>query len=234
MRHLPFFGYAGIVVSLAFISPGYSPNQADGQIAQNRGAFEITGVDLFGIKGWDSRQVSVLGFMLGMERREAFMIAQRDEVHLDDDHGQGCLTAKTCSVIQGGNFNGVNLYFGETDVLEKIGIEVRFRNVSREERSASVADRFNGVTRRFVESYSDNLRIRTLGRTDVIRAGKMPTPPVWANKISTYFPPAPARFEYQYGSLGLILHVDLHDPAMGTDSAIDRLTIEFVRPGTSR
>ncbi len=220
---------------LAIPSIAFSADYTAAQTSQDKGGvhLEITQVDLFGTKGWDSGQVSVLGFSLGMGRREALLTAQQDGMRLDDDHGQGCLTAKTCSVIEEGNFKGVSLYFGETDIVEKIGIEVRFRNVSREERSASVANRFSGATRRFVESYSDNLRIRTLGRTDVIRAGKMNTPG-WVRGTSENVPSLPAQFEYLYNSLGLILHVDLHDPTLMTDATVDRLTIEFVRPGRSR
>ncbi len=220
---------------LAIPSVPFTADYTAAQTSQDRGGvrLEMTQVDLFGMKGWDSRQVSVLGFRLGMGRRDALLTAQQDEMRLDDDHGQGCLTAKTCSVIEEGKFNGIDLYFGESDIVEKIGIEIRFRNVSKEERSASVSNRFTGATHRFVESYSDNLRIRTFGRTDAIRAGKMNTPG-WVRGTSTGFPSSPAQFEYLYSSLGLILHVDLHDPTFGTDPTVDRLTIEFVRPKRSR
>jgi hypothetical protein len=110
--------------------------------------------------------MSVLGFMLGMQRKEVFKAAQRAGVSLDDDSGQACLKAKTCQVFNQGKYRGMSPEFNAEDFLESFVIEIVRKDASRDERSAWLVTEFQGETRRLAESYSDNLRIRILGNVD--------------------------------------------------------------------
>jgi hypothetical protein len=210
---------------MEFPSASWTAQQAENRI---QSPIEITQVDLFGMKNWNSMQVSILGFRLGMTRQDTLMVALKTGLRFDDDLGQACLKEKACNVFEGGRYNGVSLIYGEGEVLEKIQIEAQRRNASRQERSSWAVSKFQGATRQFVESYSDNLRNQILGSSDAMRAGKMTPPSVRGSNPSGLMPPA--HREYQYSRLGLTLYLDLHDQTLSTDQAIEKLTIEFMRP----
>ncbi len=176
-------------------------------------------------------QVSVLGLMLGMTRRETLMVAMRTGLRLDDDLGQGCLKERTCSVSEGGRYNGLSLIYGESEILEEIRIEARIRHASKEEWSGWLVSRFQGETRRLFESYSDSVRNQVLGPIDAMWAGKMKPFPAWDPHSADGTLPAHRR-GYQYTKHGLILYVDLHEPYPQSDSDIEKVTIEFVSPMT--
>jgi hypothetical protein len=231
MRHLPFVNCVALLalplaVTMGFFSP---LTTAQSMPAQTRPPFEITQVDLVSLKNWNSTQVSVLGLMPGMTRRETLMAAQKEGLRLDDDLGQGCLTEKTCNVLEGGRDNGVSLIYGENELVERFRVEARLRHTSREERSGWIVSRFQGETRRLFESYSDSVRNQILGPIDKMWVGKMERFSAWDAR-SSGLPLLAHRRGYQYRRYGLILYVDLHEPALGSDNDVEKLTIEFVPP----
>jgi hypothetical protein len=231
MRHLPSVKCVALLalppaVAMGFLSP---LTTAQSMPAQTRPPLEITQVDLFSLKNWNSTRVSVLGLMLGMTRRETLMVAQKEGLRLDDDLGQGCLTDKTCNVLVGGRYNGVSLIYGENELVERIRVEAHLRHTSRDERSGWIVSRFQGETRRLFESYSDSVRNQILGPIDKMWVGKMERFSAWDER-SSGLPLLAHRRGYQYRRCGLILYVDLHEPALGSDNDVEKLTIEFVPP----
>jgi hypothetical protein len=224
---------AGLFASLFAETMGILSTSAAAQSPQNQAQspLEITQVDLFSIKKWNSMQVSVLGLMLGMTRRETVMAALKAGLRLDDDLGQGCLKEKTCNAVEGDKYNGMSLIYGEDEILEKIRIEARIRHVSKEERSGRLVSRFQGETRRLFESYSDSVRNQVLGPIDAMWVGKMKRFPDWDPRSAGLDLLAHLR-GYQYKKHGLILYVSLHEPDPQSDDDIEKLTIEFVPPRT--
>ncbi len=231
MRHLPFVRRVGLLALPLAVATGFfsALTAAQSPQAQVRSPLEITQLDLFSIRNWNSTQVSVFGLMLGMTRRETLVVTQKTGLRLDDDLGQGCLNEKTCSVLEGGRYNGVSLIYDDSEILEKIRIEAQIRHVSKEERSGWVVGRFQGETRRLFESYSDSVRSQILGPIDAMWAGKMKPFPAWDPHSADGTLPAHRR-GYQYKKHGLILYADLHEPHPQDENDIEKLTIEFVRP----
>ncbi len=231
----PILGNVVLVLALLFLTAQdlrAFPQAAATQPSKPQPRFDIAKVDLFGLKDWRSDQVSILGFMLGMSRPDVLRSAQQNELHLDDDHGQGCLKDSTCSVFSGHKYCGIALLFDEGDALDKIRVELQRRNASREERSSWLATKFQGTTLQFAESYSDNLRIRILGFPDAMSAGGILPPPL-LTRPSAKNSSLPHR-EYQYSRKGVVLLLDLQEGAFGgEDGPFENLTLEFVRPAKS-
>ena len=161
-------------------------------------SIEITQVDLFSIKEWDSAHVAFLGFRLGMERREAFRNAQNGGLTMDDDSGQGCLKAETCHLLDFGKYIGLALTFGIRDTIQRIRVEMPSSNPSKEEMENWLVKKMPGQTREFFENYSDSLRARLLGIANA-NWFDAPRAEAWPNEH--------ANQEYQYYSKGLILHI---------------------------
>ncbi len=171
---------------------------------------EITRVDLFGMKGWTSRKVSVSGFMLGMSRKQAFQVLQHQPLRLDDDLGQGCLKEETCNALNVGQYIGLRLFFGgDNDTVEKITIETPSSDVPRADQSNWLVNRFLGQTLQFFDIRSDKLQsdpwVRLFGSPDSFWAGTYKPP-----KKSLFDPPKssglPAR-GYEYRRLGLVVRL---------------------------
>ncbi len=230
MRRRLIVGFAGLLATLLPPLPQGFASCVPPQPSQSRSEppLEITQADLFAAKSWNSNRVSVLGFMLGMERRNALLVAQQNRLALDDERGQGCLKEKTCSVLDGNKYNGVDLTFDDGEVLGKISILAWRKNASKKERSVWIASKFRGATRQLVESYSDNLRIRTLGPADVMQAGKMKTPSSWRGSPGRAW--LPSRRKFEYNRLGVTLVIDGISVGFSNDSAVEKLTIEFEPP----
>jgi hypothetical protein len=228
------------IIFLVLFSFSFSPFIASSLKAQTSQSLaqtplEITKIDLFGCKGWESTQVSVRGFMLGMARKEAANTAQSEALILDDDLGQACLKEKTCNVLSNGKYIGVSLVFNAEDVVETIIIEAYRRNASREERSVWLSGMFLGNTRQLAADYSDNSRLRILGHADIYEVTTPEEPSVW-RRLMRRSREAPIQLKYQYSRLGLVVRADMSDgilypvPVSGKP---EFLTFEFIRPQTA-
>jgi hypothetical protein len=180
-------------------------------------------------------QVSVRGFRLGMERKEAVGNAQSEDLNLDDVVGQGCLKEKVCDVFSAGKPIGVALALNADDVVESITIDAFKRNTSRDERAAWLSTSLMGDTRNLAADYSENARIRTLGHADKYEAKVPGAPSRWSGR--TVSPGVkPVRWNYYYSRLGLILHLEMTGTWITVDPAgatVQGLTFEFVRPQTA-
>jgi len=185
---------------------------------------EITEVDLFDSKDWNSTQISILGLMLGMSRPDCFKAIQKWDLHLDDSAGEGCLKAQSCYVSKWAEYSGVSIGFDDNDHLEKIRIEAYQLDAPKGNSISWIARHFHGETSRFVSLYSENLtdaenlRARILGLSTFKGGGKIQMG-------------GPTHNEYWYGRFGLVVIVDV-DENYGWRNArrTRRLELEFIRP----
>jgi len=189
-------------VLLLLLAANFPSSTGAGPAQNAQSSVEITQVDLFSLKGWDSGQVTFLGFRLGMRRNEAFRNAQNRELTMDDDSGQGCLKAATCHLLHSGGYIGLSFSFGIQDTIQRIRIEMPSSYASKEQREAWLAAKIPGKTGELFEKYSDNMRARLLGVAD---ASWFDAPTTGRSPFSLQS----AKQEYQYYSKGLILHVRL-------------------------
>jgi len=215
---------------LVTILIGGSPLQ--GQSTQPAHPIEITGVDLFSLKNWNSMQVEVLGVRLGLGRKDTLKAVQAASATLDDNSGQGCLKEKTCNVHRAGKYVGVVVTFDDGDILRKITIEGPNRNTSREEQASMLAAKFSGKTLQLARSYSDNLRLQILGPADSLQTSIEQSRSRIRLKMSDVPSPQRLRREHRYSRLGLIVVTEtVEDPAPNLQTpSVQKLAFEFVPP----
>ncbi len=220
-----------LFILLLFMTGG-SP--LEGQTVQpaRSAPIEITRVDLFSLKNWNSMQVEILGLRLGLGRKDAFKAVQGASATLDDNSGQGCLREKTCNVYRGGKYAGVIVSFDDADVLSKIAIEGHNQGAPREERASLLAAKLTGKTLQLVSSYSDNLRLQTLGPPDSMQTSIEQPKSRIRLRMSDVPSPQRVRREHRYSRLGLIVVTEtVEDPAPNLqESPIQKLAFELVSP----
>jgi len=179
---------------------------------------EITEVDLFGTKDWNSTGASILGLMLGMNRQDCFKVILKWNGHLDDAAGQRCIKARSCYVSRWDGYTGMSIDFDDNDDLEKIRIEACRFEVTRGDSISWIARNFLGETSRFVRLYSEdltdaeNLRAQILGHPSSVKRSNIQT--------IDY-----AHNEYWYGRLGLVVILDVDN-----NRRTEKLVLEFIRP----
>jgi len=189
---------------------------------------ELTQVDLFGSKNWDSTRISIMGVMLGMSRQETFKVIQQWEAQLDDAAGQGCLREYSCDVYKRDRYAGVSIVFNDDETVHKIRIDAYQRDATKGDSVPWVARSFRGETSRLVSLYSeapndaDNLRARLLGQPTSYTVGKFQQGR--RRPIGT-----PVHYEYWYGRLGLLVIVEVNSVGY-FNSSPEKLTMEFVQP----
>ena len=213
------------VITLAFVM--FFSSHLNGQAPQNV-PLEITHVDLFALKNWNSRQVSISGFMLGMSRMDVFRIIPK-QLRLDDAAGQGCLKEKACNALSSGRYVGLSLFFGENnDALEKITIEAPSSEMPKDDRSAWLVNEFHGETQQFFNTHSEDvwdvLRARLFGSADSYWVG---TREDKSRKRSLFDPRRQysATRGYEYRRLGLIVRQEYHQSI-----PLFELAVDFVSP----
>ena len=180
-------------------------------------SLEITQVDLFGLKGWNSVQVSVEGLRFGMNLGGAAAALSKRGLRLFDDASRLPCTAtsRTCYVARQATDGGT------VDVALENGGRIAAIYVGMPEDPATlpqtIAGRFKGMTRRFFFHYSDELRLSLLGRPDSV--AKSPT----TNAIQAQ--------RYIFDRLGLVVYTNRYlMDGMKHPSAPELSSIEFVMP----
>ncbi len=204
-----------LLVFAVILIPG--PLKAKGFETVQPPLIEITKVDLFSLKDWNSTQVSILGFKLGMERNDVLKNAQRQGLTVDDEFGQGCLNADTCSAFRASRYIGLAVTFGFRNSIQRIRVELPW-DLSHEEREALLVNEFSGQTKEFFTHYSDDLRIRLLGPASVFGFG------------GTSWGGPPLNQEYQYYSKGLILRIRLKNPKSNNRALMPKISGDFTFP----
>jgi len=180
---------------------------------------EITKKDLFEVKNWDSTQVNVLGFHLGMTRQEANVNARRNELNLliPDVRGSATCSGEKCEVCDVRVVcPGIILDFDHNDRV--VGIEVlRIQDAAPAVREVAVVRRFKGKTGLLFNHFSNDLRLKLLGHED---SRELPSDknPLYQRMVT-----------YKYLRLGVKVFVspNLHGPESTSD-----LVVTFVVPAT--
>ena len=187
-------------------------------------AVELTSVDLFGLPGWQQRQVAVDGFVLGITRTEAFEIAKAHNLDLISDlpprtvrESYSPCRQGPCSVTQvKGNWIGINLFF-DADRLTKVKVSVPV-DADPEVQQVNIVKSFKGRTYQLFNNYSDSLRSEIFGPTEGKEKLTMA-----GTQVSPF-----AKIEYEYPHAGVIVRVTI-DKRDHPPEPFD-LEVDFVIP----
>lgn len=190
--------------------------------------FDMSQIDLFSLKGWNSTQVSVYGLRLGMTLDEATAALSGSGFALSDVASRtSCGRASRFCEVDLSNKatedgTDVEIQLGNGGRIEMIDIGSPLINPMGSPRNpASItAKSFKGMTRRFFFHYSNKLRLKLLGPPD--RVEKSPvTDALQAQR-------------YSYDRLGLIVFTKRYlMKGMKRPSAPEFSSIEFVMPKPS-
>ena len=200
---------------LFFVLPGICQAGAD---KATTAGIEMTGSDLFSTRGWNSRQVTILGFRLGMNWPEAQEQARARHFSLiqlgvagrkpPECNGQGwcqvCATKLHC--------DGPSLELGKTGEIVAMSIGNVPDFVPKDVRLRAIQRQFKGATREFFDKYSKDLRLKLLGP----ESSHVST----AHNDSEYV-------EYTYRELGLILEIE-GCPNQPAENSCSGLELRFV------
>lgn len=186
--------------------------------SENGETIELTQRDLFGIPGWQHRNISIGGFALGMTRSQAGQLAQSRGWVLRPDSPpkkagalKGPCVEASCGVHEAkGNWVGLNLYFDAADHIRMIKVSFP-ADADPQVKRINIVRQFKGVTRDFFADYSDDLRNRVLGPIEGKTRESAQTAPF-------------AYIEYDYPNLGLSVHATINrndKPAKPFDVEVD-------------
>ena len=127
---------------------------------------EITMIDLFENKDWNSTNVEIMGFYLGMSLHDATLHAQELGVSLinpDLRNFQQC-SHGICELCYSNHVcPGVTFDFGKGDNVLSIEITRIPEDASPSVRKAAITQKFKGNTYELFNNYSNNLRHKLLG-----------------------------------------------------------------------
>ena len=158
-----------ILVCFGFAIVAFGRNEQCSAPAQTPGTgerriIELTKEDLFAKENWNSLQVSVLGFRLGMTRNEAEANAQKHNLFLLTNVRYTKSVEKNCDVCSAQNIcPGIGLTFGNEDRTVRMEIQRVPNDADLVVRKAAITRKFRGKTFGFFDHYTDSLRVSTLG-----------------------------------------------------------------------
>jgi hypothetical protein len=168
---------------------------------------EISATDIFSLKDWNSREVTVLGVKLGMLRSEAVRAAQASGFAIPN-----CKSPRTgrgtdedfCGIYQNGLTTFVDLYFDMEDRVKEILIQLYVIDAGG---PLWMAKHMKGMSGQLATQYSDALRVKLLGMEEEHCIQNPSSPPP---KVQAYF----HTFEYLRRGFGFsILRVTDPDSA---------------------
>ncbi len=185
-----------ISVGLLVLSVTGPPGTIFPQAKRN---LELTDVDLFALKDWDSSQVSVLGVKLGMRRNEAVLAARLRGMKIINisppDAGKDCIQQR-CGIYGLDGHTGVHIVFGDDGRLQEMQMDLFAADAGG---GLWITKQLKGASRELAMHYSDSLRSRLLGREDeycvVYPMGPKPL-------VQSY------SYTYSYNRRGLAFYVD--------------------------
>jgi hypothetical protein len=184
---------------------------------------ELTETDLFSRKDWNSTEIRVLGFHLGMTRRDADENARQRDLSLVSTVDSTVCHGKICEVCDARDIcPGVTLSFGDSERIDRMDVSRIPEDAAAEVRRAAIVLRFKGSTYQLFNHYSEALRIRLLG------------PGVLVSK-QVYSPPKVPGLDvtYDYPERGLQIYASVDESSHEKPVDFD-LMIMFRVPGTAR
>jgi hypothetical protein len=166
---------------------------------QPKEVLDITSTDIFSLNSWESSQVTVLGFKLGMARGDATRLAGRSGFKLLNSAppkaGQEC-NQDLCSIYAEGRATSVHLIFGQGERVKEIRMDLY---VAEAGGPMWIAQQLKGESKELAVQYSDELRLKLLGREDVYCVGN---PMVPRPMVQLY------AHTYSYKKRGFIFEVE--------------------------
>jgi hypothetical protein len=164
-----------LLFCLAFVMSVFGSsdtNSKRSQVSNSGGEIEMTNGDLFGSQNWNSQQVRVLGFYLGMTRGEAYENARHHDLALfvPDLRNLANCRGNVCEVCNArGVCPGITLDFGSDERVEKMQITRVPEDAALVVREAAITQKFKGRTSDFFNNYSEELRVNLLGPGVLVR-----------------------------------------------------------------
>lgn len=199
--------------------------QASLQSGGSKAHIEMTEADLFGRRIWNSRQVSIMGFYLGMPRVQAFRNARQNGFALfanDPTTSAKCEGSK-CVVCdpKGSICPGLSLDFDRNNRIYKMAVDRIPEDASEVVQASAITRHFKGRTYQFFYHYSEALRLQVLGPGVLVESHtSRPPPPRISLRDETY----------SYPERGLKVYASLVVGLAGKpDEDID-LTVSFSFP----
>lgn len=189
---------------------------------------EITQVDVFAVKGWDSAHISLFGVHLGMMRDEARLLLKKRHYVLAVDPWAGktsCKGAACWGFVRLPRWGLVGAGFGlkfQGDRVDGIVISGPEMAAITIDEKVMVCKYLHGLTRKLAYHYSDALREKILGPAQSAREERPPAPPE-------------RYFVYSYPKNGLKVHVRAYrarnHPPSAQGAYLDNL--DFGYPNTA-
>ena len=161
---------------------------------------EITQVDVFAVKGWDSAHISLFGVHLGMTRDKARLLLKKRHFVLAVDpwvSKTSCKGANCLGFVRVPRLGFINAGFClkfKGDRVDGIVISGPEMAAENDAENVMVCKYLHGLTRKLAYHYSDALREKILGRAQSAREELLPAPPE-------------RYFVYSYPKIGLKVHV---------------------------
>jgi hypothetical protein len=213
------------LIGLTLLCSYWGPRASAEDKAGRENPVELTKEDLFSLQDWQQRPVAVDGFTLGMTRKQAVAMAEAKNLSIKSNMAPATVGELNAPCLQGscsvykvrGNYIGIDLFL-ETGRVTKVSVAVS-EDMDLEVRKVNIAREFKGLTFRFFNDYSDNLRKQILGSAE----GK--EKPALPGAATTYV-------EYDYPRQGLVLHttIDKRDhPPKPFDLQVDFVSRPSVR-----
>lgn len=166
--------------TLAFIALNSDRADSRGlhQISDSSKRIELTNEDLFTHAGWNSLKISVAGFHLDMNRKDAENLAKTKGFLLADNIGAPSCKSEGCGLFRPHyGWIGVDLFFDSVDRVREIRINRIPDDADPLVRKVALAATFKGKTHELFYHYSNALRLELLGAnfTEQVDDAKDPT-----------------------------------------------------------
>src|SRR6185437_335448 len=167
------------------------------------GRLEMTQVDVFGSKGWNSTDVAIYGVSLGTDREKAekllsrhhLILAERQVINGRYTENLIPCRAPSCSIYSDASqpvSDGMGFHFDSKGELQEIEIDGPEKAGTKSQWANTVCHLFHGETRRFFYGYTDVLRRAMFGREYSV------------TEVTPSYAGAERWFVYRYPGLGLV------------------------------
>lgn len=205
------------------ILDAWQPAIQEDAIAGRAISIELLKTDIFKITDWSSRQISVFGARLGTTRDEVSSVLKVNYGLFFETKPTACVETNCAIFTSDQTATAVYLKFNHDDILIAIRIEPWPPGTLVPPPTQLITNRLVGGTSELVNSYSDSIRKRYLGREDERWQEIHERPDVFTE----------IKDRYRYNR-GLIIQVDSYQRA-GQPLKGPRLEwIEFVAPEPER
>jgi hypothetical protein len=217
MKSSLFLIYASFSIMLSVKNLSSSQNLDVGRQSK---ILELSAIDLFSLRTWNTNQISILGLRLGMGREEVRSTLHKIGAFIDEKEPGACLDLG-CSVFRSGYIDtAVSVRFDTNDKVRTITITPWPPGTPVPPPGELITKKLIGETSRLINQYDEKLRVKLLGSENE-RWQKLHEIPDSFISIEDI---------YQY-NCGLVIHVNRYQSKLHGVRAPRLERIEFVAPG---